>query len=117
MNSDRIAGLESLFADRNAELEGQEFTHQVMSRTRRIRNYVLVTVAALVIISVLSVWLFDIPIPGIVMRVSEALTTTLFDLGESWVAWILSPINNVGGLLLVSWKTLRIIRKKVIKTL
>lgn len=117
MNSDRIAGLESLFADRNEELEGQEFTHQVMSRTRRIRNYLLVSLAALAIISVLSVWLFDIPIPGIVMRVSEALTTTLFDLGESWVAWILAPINNVGGLLLVSWKILRIIRKKVIKTL
>ena len=117
MNSDRIAGLESLFADRNAELEGKEFTHKVMSRTRRIRNYLLITVGALAIVSLLSLWVFDIPIPGIVIRVSEALTTTLFDLGESWTSWALSPINNVGGLLLVSWKALRIIRKKIIKTL
>ena len=117
MNSDRIAGLETLFAARNAELEGKEFTHQVMSRTRRIRNYLLLTVGVLAIVSVVSLWLFDIPIPAIVIRVSEALTTTLFDLGDSWTAWVFSPVNNVGGLLLVSWKALRIIRKKVIKTL
>lgn len=117
MNNDRIAALESLFEARNTELEGSEFTRQVMGRTRRIRNYLLLALSSLALVSVVSLWLLEIPVPGIVIRVSEALTTTLFDLGESWVAWAISPINNVGGLLIFSWKALRILRKKVLNTL
>jgi hypothetical protein len=52
-----------------------------------------------------------------VQQVSLVFTISLFDLGDGWVAWALSPVNNIAGVLLLSVKAIRILRKRALRSM
>ena len=38
----------------------------------------------------------------------------MIDLGDSWLAWLFSPVNHIAGLLVLSVKAIRVGRKKLL---
>ena len=82
------ANLQTLFADANTELDGEVFTGRTMSKTRSLRNRLIVALFTLALIAVASVLIFEIPMLGLAQQASKMLTITMFDLGDSWAAWI-----------------------------
>ena len=113
MTDDRDPRLQALFADTRVELDGEEFVTRVMAKTRKPKQLLITGLAGLLLLLVASVWLFSLPAFEISQTIATALTTTLIDLGEGWIAWVLSPVNNIASLTILSIKAIRTLQKKV----
>lgn len=113
MTDDRDPRLQALFADAQGELDGEEFVTGVMAKTRKPKQLLIVVLSGLALLLVAGTWLFSLPAFEISQVIATALTTTLIDLGEGWAAWILSPVNNIASLVVLSLKGIRMIQKKV----
>ncbi|MCH7816334.1 MAG: hypothetical protein IIC60_07175, partial [Proteobacteria bacterium] len=61
-----------------------------------------------------STLLFALPFQELAALIAQGLTISLMDLGDSWIAWVFAPINNIASLLLLSVKAIRVFRKKII---
>ena len=105
--------LQTLFADAQLELTEETFTAKVMSRSRLIRYRVLIPWVALALLLAAGAWFLGIPVE-VAQFVTQVLNTTLFELGDSWLAWMLSPVNNVAALIVIVVKAIRIGRRKLI---
>ena len=114
MNNDRDALLQTLFAEANKELDGENFTGRVMAQTRSWRNRLIAGSASLLLLLLITTWVLNIPLFGFAQQVSLVFTISLFDLGEGWMAWAFAPVNNIWSLLIVGVKAMRVIRKKAI---
>ena len=113
MNEDRDPYLESVFARAEQELDGRAITAQVMARTRSFKLLLLAggaSVAALLLAGARLI--FGIPLFDFAILVSQVLATPLFNLGEGWLALLLLPLNSVAGLLVLTFRALRVIQKK-----
>ena len=116
MTDHRDPVLQSLFAVDQVELndkDGQVFTACVMAKTRKLIYVSVASLVGIALIFLVSAWLFGIPIKDLAYSITGALATTLFDLGEGWASWILTPVNNIASLLVLSLKAMRVIWKKV----
>ena len=112
MTDQRNPAVESLFSEAQHDLDGEEFVARVMTRTRIRRS---LTVAAWVctgLVTAAGAWFLAIPVE-VTHLISQVLTTTLIDLGDSWLAWLFSPVNNVAALFVIIVKAIRIGRKKI----
>lgn len=108
--------LESLFASNPVKLEdadGQAFTAAVMSKTRRVIYGFVIAAACLAVLLIICAWLMGVPIRDLAQGITDVLAIPLFDLGDGWVAWVFTPINNIASLLVLSLKLMRVIWKKV----
>jgi hypothetical protein len=114
MKDDRDMVLQGLFADANQELTDEDFTPRVMAKTHSLRNRLLAAGAGLMLTLAIMTWVFNLPLFDLTQQVSQVFTFALFDLGEGWLAWVLAPLNNIAGLLLLCVKAVRVIRKKLI---
>ena len=105
--------LQQLFAESQVELADEAFTAKVLSRTRYLRY----RVAAAWIVAALSLaicaWILAIPYEFAELT-AQALTTNLISLEEGWVGWFVSPVNNIGALLILLVKAARMVRKRLI---
>lgn len=113
MTDDRDPRLQALFADAQTELDGEEFVSRVIKKTRKPKQLVIAGLATVALVMVAAAWLFSLPFLGISEVVATALTTTLIDLGEGWLAWVLLPINNIASVVALCIKALRMIHNKV----
>lgn len=115
MTDHRDPLLQSLFAEAQQELDGRVLTAGVMAKTRRL-SYLLAAggiSAALLLLA--GAWLiFAIPLLEFAVLVSQALTMTLLDLGEGWLALVFLPVNNIASLLVITAKAIHLARKKII---
>ena len=114
MVDDRDPILQNLFYEAANDLDGEAFIAEVMAKTHG-RRYRLLTVgfgAALVLAVI--VWLLALPIQEFGVLVSQALTATLIDLGDSWVAWVFAPVNNIASLSILTLKAIRVAWKKIV---
>jgi len=104
--------LQELFAGARQDLAGDVITQQILARTR-YRSYVRYAAALLAaLILVLAMWkFFSMPLLEFAVLISRALTATLFDLGEGWLALALMPVNNIASLLMLTFKGLHSLRK------
>lgn len=115
---DRDPLLQTLFikseqvAESEQELDAEAFTARVMAGTRYVRYRTLAPWGAVALAVAAGAWYLGVPLE-IAQLVAQALTTTLLDLGEGWLAWVFSPINNVAALLALFVKALRTGRKKI----
>ena len=116
MANDRDPQLQALFADATADLDGEAFISRVMAQTRSRRNRLVAGGLIAVLVMAAFAWLFTNPVLGFVQLITQILTTSLIDLGEGWLAWVLAPVNTIASLLVLSVKGLRVFRKKVIGT-
>jgi len=112
MTDDRDLILHTLFAEVQHELDGDEFTARVMAQTRSLSYRVTVAWICAGLVLATCTWMLAIPLE-VAQLITQALTTTLIDLGDSWVAWAFSPVNNIAALLVLLVKAIRIVRKKI----
>ncbi|MCZ6889646.1 MAG: hypothetical protein O7H39_14230 [Gammaproteobacteria bacterium] len=113
MTDDRDPVLKSLFAESQHDLDGEAFTARVMDRTRYLRYRTLAVWGSVGLALAVGASLFAVPLQT-AQLIAEVLTTALIDLGDGWLAWVLSPVNSVAALLAVSVKAIRVCRKKII---
>ena len=106
--------LQTLFAEAQQELPGEEITARVMARTRSMRNLLLAGGISAALLLLAGAWLvFAIPLLEFAVLIAEALTMTLFNLGEGWLALVFLPVNNIGSLLVIIAKAIRVLQKKL----
>jgi hypothetical protein len=113
MTDERDPLLQSLFADAQHDLDEEAFTAAVMARTRFVRYRRVAPWIGFVLMLAAGAWYLTVPLE-VAQLIAQALTTTLINLGDGWLAWIFSPINNIAALLVLIVKAIRIARKKVI---
>ena len=116
MTDDRDPVLQSLFAANRVELsdpDGQLFTARVMAKTRKLVYGLATVVIVLALLVIASALLLGIPIQEVIENITQTLATTLFDFGDGWVSWVLMPVNNIAGLLVLILKVFRMVWKKV----
>jgi hypothetical protein len=113
MTEARDPVLQSLFDQPRHVEDNQEFVARVVARTRRLRYQLIGALAALALMLLAGAWVLSIPVQATVFSITQVLTTALFDLGESWTAWLLAPVNNIASLLIISLKATRMVWKKI----
>ena len=97
MTSDKDPTLQTLFDNARAELIENGFTGHVMSEVERSRRRTMAIWVGASLLGVLFLWWLMGPVLGVVEIVTGLLPTSLFDLGESWIAKIVAPINSVSA--------------------
>ena len=110
MTEDRDPLLQTLFAEAHQELDGEVFISGVLDQIRSQRN----PLVAGALLFAAAAWIFALPLLEIAQLITTALSITLVDLGQGWIFWILSPINNIASVLVLAWKAMRIIRNKIL---
>ncbi|MFC1690274.1 hypothetical protein ACFL07_11580 [Pseudomonadota bacterium] len=105
--------LQGLFAEPVSEPVDEAFVGEVMNQTRNRMYWILVSISSIVVLIVLSAWLFSVPALKFVILITESLATPIFNVGDGWMAWILLPVNSVAGLLVISAKVVRMAWKRV----
>jgi len=118
MTEHRDPVLQSLFAaDQLDQIDqdAQDFTARVMAKTRKLVYQLAGAMAAVTLVLLICVWVFAIPLQEVTQLVTQTLSATLFDLGDSWVSWVFAPVNNIASLIVISLKAMRIVHKKVLR--
>ena len=115
MTNDRDAVLLELFTEADRTLDDGAFTESVLKRT-----YGLVVRLGLLAVGIAIVVLASALVMGlspwtVAQQLSNVLTTSLIDLGEGWAAWILAPVNSIGGALVISAKGARMLYKRFLR--
>jgi len=107
MTEDRDPFIQSLFAEDQQTLPGDEFVNAVMARTTRLkRNLYLSCLAAVCALLLLS-WALSWPLVDIALAFSQVLGTEIIVIGDSLLALLLLPINNLATLLVIIWRIAR----------
>jgi hypothetical protein len=114
MADDRDPRLQTLFADATPEFEADAFTARVMEKTRFLKYRLPASVIGIALVLAICALLLAPPLQEFAILVALGLTTALIDLGDGWIAWLFSPINTVGSLLIISAKAIRVFSKKVL---
>ena len=115
MTNDRDAVLLELFTEADSTLDDGAFTESVLKRT-----YGLVIRLGLFAVGIAVVVLAGAVVMGLsplsaAQQLSNVLTTSLVELGEGWMAWILAPINSIGGALIIGAKGARVLYKRILR--
>ena len=113
MTDDRDPRLQALFAEAQHALDGETFTARVMARSRFLRYRALSLWGGMAFVLAAGAWYLAIPLE-VAQLLAQALTTTLIDLGDGWLAWVFSPVNNIAALLVLFVKAIRVGRKRII---
>ena len=109
----RDTALQDLFIAANNDLPSEEFTRSVMKkmRQRHLRRYAIA--AGFGLISLIGIWFLALPVQTFVQLLTALLTQSLFDFGDTWLSWLLAPINNIASLLVLSIKLLLSFKKMI----
>ena len=95
----RDPALEALFDSAEQELRGDAFTSAVEQRiNRRGKRVVAGRLFAVILLVFLEV-LLESPLQQSLGTAAEVLSTTLIPLDDEWLAFVLSPINSIAGLI------------------
>jgi hypothetical protein len=113
MTDDIDPRLQALFAEGQPDLDGEAFTARVMAKSRFLRYRVLALWIGMAMVLAAGAWYLAIPLE-VAQLIAQALTTTLIDLGDGWLAWVFSPVNNIAALLVLFVKAIRVGRKRII---
>jgi hypothetical protein len=113
MTEERDPVLQNLFNEAPADLDGEQFVARVMARTQVLRYRFIVGAACFLLALAVSAWMLEVPLE-LAMLVTEVLTTPLLDLGDNWLAWAVSPLNNPGALLVLLFKMFLVFRRRII---
>lgn len=113
MTDDRDPLLQTLFAEAQHDLDGEAFTALVMTQTRNLQYRLIAGLICVALMLATCAWLLAIP-QEFGQLIAQLLSRSLIDLGDSWIAWLFLPVNNIGSLLIVSVNAIRVFRKKFI---
>lgn len=113
MVDDQDLYLPTLFAEADEELDGESFTAIVMTQSRKKRYQTMVSCFGLDAMILTSAVLLAAPLQEFAQLLTLVFTRTLFDLGGGWLTWLLSPVNNIGSLVIIGGRALRVGWKKI----
>jgi len=99
MNNGRDPLLESLFRQAEHDLVEDEFTTRVMDQVATRRRNVLIGRFAIVALIVALELLLSSPLQNSAGVITQALNTSLIDLGSGKLAVTIAPLNSVAGLI------------------
>ena len=105
--------LQTLFANSRDELEGETFVTGVVTKTRFLRYRLPVLLAGITLALAVCALLLAPSLQDFALIVAWGMTTSLVDLGDGWLAWVLMPVNTVGSLLILGAKVIRVAQKKI----
>lgn len=108
--------LQALFANATRDLEGEAFTGSVLAKTRRVVYQVIAAAIGLLLVLLISAWWLAVPVQELSVLITRFLGTPLIDLGEGWLGWIFTPVNNIAALFALSAKLIRMTWKKMVGT-
>ena len=115
MNDERDPALEALFSAAEKPSPNGDFASRVMSRVdSRRRNVFIVRVAVVALIAALEL-LLSAPFSGVMGMLADRLTDPLISLNDSWLAWLISPLNSAAGVVGVILLLLHFLYRKVIR--
>jgi hypothetical protein len=104
MTEDRDPFLQTLFAEGQGPLPGDDFVDAVMVRTLRLKRTLYALFGALVTGFFAIAWIADWPLLGLASTLSAVLGMELVSFGDSAVGWLLLPINNLATILVLIWR-------------
>ena len=113
MTEQRNATLESLFDASKQDFAGDEFVERVINRTDRLRIFVMAGWAAVGIVLIAVAWVLGLALQDAVDVINRSLSISLIDIGDAWLAPILSPVNSVAGVLAIGLLALRRIVRRI----
>lgn len=115
MSDERDPLLESLFAQASDELNDIDFVEKVMAQVAKRRRNVLLGRIGLVLLVVAFEFLLSAPLQNSVGLMAQALSTSLLDVGNEWLAVIVAPLNSVAGLIGMLLLGLHTIHRRIIR--
>ncbi len=98
MSNDRDPLLESLFAEAVYEPVDDNFNAEVMANVEKRRRNVFIGRIAIVALLILIELLLSAPMQHSVGIVTEALSTSLLEVNNEWLAAAVAPLNSVAGI-------------------
>ena len=113
MADDRDPFLESLFAEAKAELDGESFTSEAIAQPQRLKHRLLAGGVCVALLLGLCVWQLALPVQEFALLFTQVLGTSLLELGDGTLAWILSPVNNIASGLILLGKIVRVGWKRI----
>jgi len=113
MTEERDPLLQALFADSHAEATDDEFTRNVMTKTYALRQKLIATGTVAGVLLILYTVLFGAPLQDFAILIAQFLSTNIINIGESWIALLISPLNSFAGLLALLFKGLLALQKKL----
>ena len=99
MNNERDPLLESLFAQAECEPANDNFQAAVMANIAKRRRNVFIGRFAIVALLIVFELVMSSPMQNFVGTVTEALSTSLFEINNEWIAVAVAPLNNIAGLI------------------
>ena len=113
MTDERDPLLQSLFTESQAVSTDDEFTQNVMTKTYALRRKVITAGVIASALLILYIVLFGAPLQVFAILIAQFLSTELIDMGESWFALAVSPLNSVAGLMALLFKGFLTLQKKL----
>jgi len=113
MNDERDPWLESMFVQANRNLADDDYIRQVMVRVEQRRRNVLIGRLALVALLVVFELLLSAPLQNTVGAITQALSATLLELENEWVALVFAPLNSIAGLIGIMLLGLQFLYRKM----
>jgi len=98
MTDKRDPLLESLFAESKSEPVDDAFCERVMENVEKRRRNVLIGRIAIVAVLLVFELLLSAPLQNSVGILTEALSASLIEMKNGWLAVIVAPVNSVAGL-------------------
>jgi hypothetical protein len=115
MRNDLDPRLRALFFEAREELDGEAFTARVMARTRFLKYRMPALVSGLALVVVACALLVMPALQDVAFLAAVGLTSSLFDLGEGWLSFVLAPVNTVGSLLIIVARLVRMGQKRIMQ--
>ena len=98
MNDERDPLLESLFAQAVCEPANGNFHTMVMASVEKRRRTVFFGRIAIVVLLIALELLLSSPMQNSVGMMTEALSTSLVEVTNEWLAAAVAPLNSIAGL-------------------
>lgn len=115
MSDERDPLLESLFAQARVDVRANDFDEKVMAKVERRRRNVLIGRLGLVVLLVAFEFLLSAPLQDSVGSAVEALSVSLIDIGNEWLAVFVAPLNSIAGLLGMLLLGLHTLYRKIVR--
>lgn len=113
MTDERDPLLQSLFAESVPTIDAEEFTGRVMTKTYALRQKLITAGLIAGTLLILYIWMFGVPLQDFVLLITQFLSKNIIDIGNSWLALAVSPLNSVAGLLALALKGILTVQKKL----
>ncbi len=98
MTTERDSAVQTLFDVAKHDLAEEPFVTRVMSQVDNLRRRTVIGWIAVGLVLVACAWLLAAPVQDAVQLLAQALSLSLFEVGDRWIANLMAPINSVAGL-------------------